>query len=172
MTQRLGLAAALVGDPELLLLDEPTAALDPAGRAEILDLVAAMRGRRTVLLSSHILADVQRVADHVGVLRAGALLYQGATRTLVDEHLAPRWPIRLSEPADDVVTKLRTQPWARRVDVLRGGDIRVDADTMRHGEHGIPEVLASCRAGLVACEPRAADLETAFLALTRTQEPS
>jgi ABC-2 type transport system ATP-binding protein len=172
MTQRLGLAVALVGDPRVLLLDEPTSALDPAGRAEILDLVAAMRGRRTVIFSSHILADVQRVADHVGVLRAGRLLYQGDTRSLVDEHLAPSWVIRLSGSADDVVTKLRGRQWVRRVEVLDGGEIRVDADTMRHGEQGIPDVLASCRAGLIACEPRAADLETAFLALTGKQEPS
>jgi ABC-2 type transport system ATP-binding protein len=172
MTQRLGLAAALVGDPQLLLLDEPTAALDPAGRAEILDLIAGMRGRRTVLLSSHILADVQRVADHVGVLRAGTLLYQGSTRTLVDEHLAPRWLIRLSGSGEEVATKLRNQPWVRRVDVLSNGDIRLDADTMQHGEHGIPDVLASCRAGLVSCEPLAADLETAFLTLTGTGQSS
>jgi ABC-2 type transport system ATP-binding protein len=169
MTQRLGLASALVGDPQLLLLDEPTSALDPAGRAEVLDLVAAMRGQRTVIFSSHILADVQRVADVVGVLRAGRLLYQGETRTLVDEHLHPRWLLRLSGPVDEVVTKLRNQAWARRVEVLDGGRIRVDADSMRNGEHGIPEVLASCRAGLVACEPLAADLESAFLALTRDE---
>jgi ABC-2 type transport system ATP-binding protein len=172
MTQRLGLAAALVGDPQLLLLDEPTSALDPSGRAEILELVAGMRGRRTVIFSSHILDDVQRVADHVGVLRAGTLLYQGDIRTLVDEHLAPSWSIRLSGPVDEVVTKLRGRAWVRRVEVLDGGEIRVDADTMRHGERGIPEVLASCRAGLIACEPRAADLETAFLALTGRQERS
>ena len=94
MTQRLGLAAALIGDPRVLLLDEPTSALDPAGRAEILDLVAAMRGRRTVVFSSHILADVQRVADQVGVLRAGRLSYQGATGALIDEYLDPRWVLR------------------------------------------------------------------------------
>jgi hypothetical protein len=63
MVQRLGLACALVGDPELLILDEPASALDPAGRAEMLDMVAAMRGRRTVIFSSHILADVQRIAQ-------------------------------------------------------------------------------------------------------------
>jgi ABC-2 type transport system ATP-binding protein len=168
MTQRLGLAAALVGDPQLLLLDEPTAALDPAGRAEILDLVGSMRGRRTVILSSHILADVQRVADMVGVLRAGRLLYQGPTRVLIDEHLDPRWMLRLSGPVDQVVTRLQNESWVRRVEALEGERIRVEADTVRHGEQGIPQVIASCGAGLVACEPLAADLESAFLALTRT----
>ena len=78
MTQRLGLACALVADPQLLILDEPTSALDPAGRAELLDLVSGMRGRRTVIFSSHILADVQRVADQVGVLRAGAAALPGS----------------------------------------------------------------------------------------------
>jgi ABC-2 type transport system ATP-binding protein len=70
MTQRLGLACALVSDPQLLILDEPTSALDLAGRAELLDLVARMRGR-TVILSSHILADVQRVADQLGICARG-----------------------------------------------------------------------------------------------------
>ncbi|GAA3344941.1 hypothetical protein GCM10020358_50130 [Amorphoplanes nipponensis] len=166
MTQRLGLAVALVGDPRVLLLDEPTSALDPAGRAEMLDLVAGMRGRRTVIFSSHILADVQRVADVVGVLRAGRLLFQGPTRSLVEEHLDPRWLLRLTGPVDEVVAKLRGRSWVRRVDVLDGARIRVEADTVRHGEYGIPEVVASCRAGLVSCEPVAADLESAFLALT------
>jgi ABC-2 type transport system ATP-binding protein len=166
MTQRLGLAAALIGDPRLLILDEPTSALDPAGRAEILDLVASIRGRRTVIFSSHILADVQRVADHVGVLRAGRLLYQGPTRTLIDEHLTPRWEIRLASPTDPVLRKLATEPWVRHVERLDDGRIRLDADTIAHGEAGIPQVLAACQARLVSCEPLAADLEAAFLALT------
>jgi ABC-2 type transport system ATP-binding protein len=170
MTQRLGLAAALVGDPELLLLDEPTSALDPAGRADILDLVADMRGHRTVIFSSHILADVQRVADHVGVLRHGRLLYQGATRTLIDEHLHPSWTLRLATPAADVAATLSSQPWARRVESLGPDLIRVDADTMEHGERGIPDVLAACGARLMTCEPREADLEAAFLALTGAEE--
>ena len=91
MIQRLALACALVGDPELLILDEPTSALDPAGRAELLDLVAGMRGRRTVIFSSHILADVQRVADEVGILRDGRLEYQGPTQDLIGTYLTPSW---------------------------------------------------------------------------------
>jgi ABC-2 type transport system ATP-binding protein len=170
MTQRLGLAAALVGDPQVLLLDEPTSALDPAGRAEILDLVAAMRGHRTVLFSSHILADVQRVADQVGVLRAGRLIYQGGTRELVDRYLDPRWVLRLNSPVDQVVAALRRESWVRRAETLDGQRIRVDADTLAHGERGIPEVLAGSGARLISCEPLAADLEAAFLALTGEED--
>ena len=109
MVQRLGLACALVSDPELLILDEPTSALDPVGRADILDLVAGLRGQRTVIFSSHILADVQRVADSVGILRDGRLVYQGTARDLIDTYLSPRWLIRLAGDAEP-----SRPPWRRR----------------------------------------------------------
>jgi ABC-2 type transport system ATP-binding protein len=166
MVQRLGLACALVGDPELLILDEPTSALDPAGRAELLGLVAAMRGRRTVIFSSHILADVQRVADQVGILRDGRLLWQGSTSDLIDTYLRPSWLVRIAGDAAAVAAAMAAQPWATRVEPTGAGTIRVDATSIDAGEHGIPAVIAACGAGQVSCEPAAADLESAFLALT------
>jgi ABC-2 type transport system ATP-binding protein len=167
MVQRLGLACALVGNPELLILDEPTSALDPAGRAELLGLVAAMRGRRTVIFSSHILADVQRIADQVGILRDGRLLYQGSTRELVDTFLQPSWLVRVAGDAAPVAA-MTGQQWATRVEPIGADAIRIDASSIEAGEHGIPAVIADCGAGLVSCEPVAADLEAAFLALTGT----
>jgi ABC-2 type transport system ATP-binding protein len=167
MTQRLGLACALVGDPALLILDEPTSALDPAGRAEVLSLVARARERCTVIFSSHILADVQRVADHVGVLRAGRLLYQGPTRELIDTYLRPRWLLRVAGDAAAALAAIQAQPWATRAEYAGAGELRVDAVSLDVGERGIPAALASCGARLVSCEPLAADLESAFLALTK-----
>jgi len=166
MVQRLGLACALVGDPELLILDEPTSALDPAGRAELLGLVAAMRGRRTVIFSSHILADVQRVADEVGILRDGRLLYQGPTQELISTYLTPSWLVRLAGEARQVAAAMEAAGWATRVEPAGDDAIRVDAVTVEAGERGIPAVIAGCGARQVACEPVAADLESAFLALT------
>ncbi len=139
MIQRLGLACALAGDPELLILDEPAAALDPAGRAELLALVAAMRGRRTVIFSSHILADVQRIADHVGILRDGRLLYQGPVRDLIDTYLQPRWLLRIAGDTGPVAAGLAAQPWAT-VAAAGPGTLRVDAATIEAGERGIPAV--------------------------------
>jgi len=167
MTQRLGLACALVGDPRLLILDEPTSALDPAGRAEVLSLVARLRGRCTVIFSSHILADVQRVADHVGILRAGHLLYQGPTQQLIDTYLRPRWLLRVADDPAPVIAVIQAQPWATRVEHLGSSEFRVDATSLDAGERGIPAALAACGARLVSCEPLAADLESAFLALTK-----
>ena len=150
MVQRLGLACALVGDPELLILDEPTSALDPAGRAELLDLVAGMRGSRTVIFSSHILADVQRVADEVGILRDGRLLYQGPTRDLIDTYLTPSWLVRLAGETQQVTAAMEAAGWATRVGPAGGDAIRVDAATFEAGERGIPAVIASCGARQVA----------------------
>ncbi len=166
MVQRLGLACALVGDPELLILDEPTSALDPVGRADMLDLVASLRGQRTVIFSSHILADVQRVADNVGILRDGRLLYQGTARDLIDTYLSPRWLIRIAGDAAPVAAAMARAGWVTSVASAGPDVIRVDAISMEAGERGIPAVLAACGARQVSCEPDAADLESAFLALT------
>jgi len=166
MVQRLGLACALVGGPELLILDEPTSALDPAGRAEMLSLVAAMRGRRTVIFSSHILADVQRIADQVGILRDGRLLYQGPTRELIDTYLEPSWLVRIAGDPRPVAAALAGEPWVTRVELAGADSLRVDATGIEAGERGIPAVIAGCDARQVSCEPVAADLESAFLALT------
>jgi ABC-2 type transport system ATP-binding protein len=170
MVQRLGLAAALVGDPELLIMDEPASALDPAGRADLLTLVAAMRGSRTVIFSSHILADVQRIADQVGILRDGRLVYQGGTQQLIDTYLTPSWLLRIAGDPAPVAAALSAQPWAVQVGTAGPGIIRIDAVSIEAGERGIPAVIAGCGARQVSCEPVAADLESAFLALTAVAE--
>jgi ABC-2 type transport system ATP-binding protein len=166
MMQRLGLACALVGDPELLILDEPTSALDPAGRAEMLAQVAAMRGRRTVIFSSHILSDVQRIADEVGILRGGRLLYQGGMQELIDTYLTPTWLVRIASDTSAVMAAAASQSWARRVELIEPGLLRIEATSIEAGERGLPAVIAACRARLVSLEPADADLESAFLALT------
>ena len=79
MKQRLGIAATLLGDPSLLILDEPTNGLDPAGIVEVRELIRNLcnDGQRTVILASHLLGEVEQVCDRVGVLARGRLLYSG-----------------------------------------------------------------------------------------------
>lgn len=166
MVQRLGLACALVADPQLLILDEPTSALDPAGRADMLALVTAMRGTRTVIFSSHILSDVQRIADQVGILRDGSLLYQGGMQDLIDHHLTPSWLVRIAGDPAPVAAAVAAQPWAVEVRETGPGALRIDADSIEAGERGIPAVIAACGARQVSCEPAEATLESAFLSLT------
>jgi ABC-2 type transport system ATP-binding protein len=84
MLQRTGLAAALVSDPEMLVLDEPMSGLDPVGRKEVRDLVYAERDRgRTIFFSTHILSDVEAMCDRVAILREGKVVVQGALRDLL-----------------------------------------------------------------------------------------
>ncbi|EPC80990.1 putative ABC transporter ATP-binding protein YxlF [Lacticaseibacillus paracasei subsp. paracasei Lpp37] len=73
MRQRLGIAQALLNTPKLLICDEPTSALDPQGRTDFLQLLASLRGQTTILFSTHILSDVERICDHVGILHHGRL---------------------------------------------------------------------------------------------------
>jgi len=98
MRSRLALAVALLGEPDLLVLDEPQNGLDPEGisslRRTITDLVA---GGRTVLLSSHLLAEVAHVADDVGVLAGGRLLFQGPLGTMAPDGDRERAYFRLTE---------------------------------------------------------------------------
>jgi ABC-type multidrug transport system ATPase subunit len=83
MKQRLGVASALMGEPELIVLDEPTNGLDPAGMADMHALIVAMaRGGQTVLLSSHLLAEVQEICDRVGVISDGRLLRESTVADL------------------------------------------------------------------------------------------
>ena len=77
MKQRLGLAATLIGEPQLLLLDEPCSALDPIGRREILDVIFRLKSKSTVLFSTHLLSDVEAVCDSVTVVDHGKTLYEG-----------------------------------------------------------------------------------------------
>ena len=84
MLQRIGLAQALINDPKLVVLDEPTAGVDPAGSHQIRDLIVDLRRRGiTVLLSSHLLAQVQEVCDRVGILANGALVREGRLEELI-----------------------------------------------------------------------------------------
>lgn len=99
MRQRLGIARALLGEPDLLILDEPTNGLDPAGIREIRQLIADAPARfgTTILVSSHMLGEVEQMASHVGVMNQGRLLFQGTLPDLV--RTAPhRLEIRLDDP--------------------------------------------------------------------------
>ena len=103
MKQRLGLAYAILGDPELLFLDEPTNGMDPAGMAEVRDLIRSLgTGGRTVLLSSHLLHEVEQVCDSVGILSKGKLIVQGKVEDLVHSREGERVRLRTTDNAKAV----------------------------------------------------------------------
>jgi ABC-2 type transport system ATP-binding protein len=112
--QRLGIAQAAINDPELLILDEPVAALDPLGRRDVLQILASFRGRSTVFYSTHILADVQRVSDRVVILHQGRLVAQGPIEQLL---AGDRSVFQVTVYGDGVAVcdRLRPIPWVKTI---------------------------------------------------------
>ena len=98
MRQRLGLAQALVNQPEVLFLDEPVSALDPAGRKEVLELIEQMQGKCTVFMSTHILADVERICDSVGIINHGKMVSMAPRQELLERYAVPAIELAVEAP--------------------------------------------------------------------------
>ncbi|MGH3432814.1 MAG: ABC transporter ATP-binding protein [Thermocrispum sp.] len=160
MKQRLGLAAALLKEPELLILDEPTNGLDPAGMADMRVTIRRLAGDGcTVLLSSHLLAEVEQICDRVGVLNHGRLI----TETTVAELRSGGTLRVVADPADQARERLRALIGAERVRV-DGSVIDLDVDATQAARVNAELVGA----GIAVSELRwhEPDLEHSFLQLT------
>lgn len=134
MTTRLGIAASLINDPELLIWDEPTAGLDPAGRKYTLDLIREIGKTRTVIVSSHILSDIDRVCDYVGIMHDGKLIYCDSVKVLKQTIGRNNVEIEVDGSElllDDFSRKLETMPGIMGFE-RKGGylDVRFLPDTM------------------------------------------
>ena len=100
MKQRLGIAQALFNRPRLLICDEPTSSLDPVGRREILDILTAAKEHTTILFSTHILSDVERICDEVAFLHDGHIALQESMQKLKRDHARTGYEIELEYPED------------------------------------------------------------------------
>jgi ABC-2 type transport system ATP-binding protein len=167
MLQRLGLAAAIVNNPDLLLLDEPAAALDPAGRREVLDLIAAMKGRSTILFSSHILDDVQEVCDDIGILRRGEMVYQGSLDGLLQRYAVAEFGVGLRSGADDVRDMLSEEPWVTSVGVGPDEMLSIVVSDTAEAETRIIQILAESGYRVLFVTNSTHSLEQVFLEVTR-----
>jgi len=170
MRQRLGLAQALMNRPQVLLLDEPVSALDPGGRKEILELIGGLNDQATVFMSTHILEDVDRVCDTIGVIDHGRLVALETRDALLDRYAIPAVEVEFDAGTDAVAA------WAERMSRHRAAaGVETDGRRVRirlAGSAGAAgeaqrEVLGS---GLTVLEYRIArpSLEDAFLRLVES----
>ena len=162
MKQRLGLAAALLGFPKLLILDEPTNGLDPAGIQEMRELICSLPGQfgMTVLVSSHLLSEIDQMADHVGIIREGELVFQD---TLAALHARSRHHLALRTTDNGEAARLLGE--SKLPCTLEDGylilPLLTDADAAK-----LSRFLAAHRVDLLRMEERQKSLEDIFLELT------
>lgn len=166
MRQRLGVAAALIHHPEVLFLDEPASALDPVGRKEVLDLIENLRGQCTVVMSTHILADVERVCDVVGIIAKGKMLVQSPREELLERYAVPAFEVE----ADDHVALSRWAEDLRRISWVtavtsQNGTLRITVKDVQTAKHDL--LTQAVGAGLVLnrYEEIRPSLEDVFLQL-------
>ena len=166
MKQRLGLAYALLGDPELLFLDEPTNGMDPAGMAEVRELIRNLgTDERTVLLSSHLLHEVEEVCDSVAILSKGRLIAQGKVADLLRQS---QEQVRV-RTTDDIaaVPILSALDWVEAV-TTEAEALMVTAPTARSGE--LTAALSRSAVYVTEMTPVQASLEEYFLDVTGEDE--
>ena len=120
--QRLGIAQAQIHSPELLILDEPAAALDPLGRRDVLSILEQFRTTSTVFYSTHILDDVQRVSDTVCILNHGKIVAQGPIGTILADETETSYSVEVQGDVARAKTALLEQPWVDEVTVDEGED--------------------------------------------------
>jgi ABC-2 type transport system ATP-binding protein len=168
MRQRLGIGQALVSRPSVLVLDEPATSLDPEGRRDILDLVASLRGASTVLFSSHILGDVERVCDRVAILDRGRLVIEAPLTELLGRHVAPAYRLvpapRPEALRPGLLTRLDGVPWADTV-TPDGGSVRVTLTNDEEGARAILPLVVESGVVLETFERIHPTLEEVFLSL-------
>ena len=164
MKQRLGVAAGLLGDPELLILDEPTNGLDPTGMADMRDLLRTLADQgQTVLLSSHLLGEVEQICDRVGVIAGGRLL----TESTVADLRGQATILVRAEPLSTARDVVASVVGADRVSTV-DGSLRLSIGIDRSAELNRALVLAGVAVSEV--RPLERTLEDAFFAMTTSEE--
>jgi ABC-2 type transport system ATP-binding protein len=140
MHQRLGIAQALIHHPPVLLLDEPTSSLDPAGRYEVLELIEKLRGQVTVFLSSHILNDIERVCDRVAIIRKGELILVTQREELMDQYAVNAIELELDRACLPVpnafLAELHAQPWFESLQEARN-PLRITVTSVDEAKRGL-----------------------------------
>lgn len=164
MKQRLAIAQALVHDPDIIIMDEPTSALDPIGRKDVMNIILKLKGKKTVFYSTHILEDVEKVCDHIGILEQGTLVLQESIHSIKERYFDNDVFIVTKEPNKDVYEVLQN----KNID----NNIRLEEDGLRceinakTSSHDILELLLESGITVLSYTPKKVTLEDVFIEVT------
>ncbi|MCD6363704.1 MAG: ABC transporter ATP-binding protein [Synergistetes bacterium] len=169
--QRVALAQALISDPDLLILDEPTSGLDAVQIAEVRSLIKSLRGKHTVILSTHILPEVTATCDRVIIVSGGRIVAEDTLEGL-EARLRPskKVEVKVARYVDKVVEELKKLPSIISVSPSGDGSILVEYPQNLDLREDIARVIVSAGAGLLELKPVTMTLEEVFLELVTEEE--
>lgn len=170
MKQRLGLAAALFNNPELVFLDEPTSALDPEGRMEVLDFIEGLKkSETTVFFSTHILSDIERVCDEVSILNQGKILVSDKLDNLKNKYIQPIFDIEFEENIRELESNLKSIPWIEKT-VVKDNKANIYVHDIVKAKQELLGIIAMENNPVVSYNLRKSDLEDIFIRLVNKDD--
>ncbi|MDI6816914.1 MAG: ABC transporter ATP-binding protein [Actinomycetota bacterium] len=165
MKQRLGIAQALMNDPQVLILDEAVSALDPIGRKEVLNILEELRKEKTIFMSTHILADVDRICDDVAIIDRGKLVIQSPLAVLKEKYASPILKVDFTRDPGAAVPELERSSWVKKVE-KSGNQIRIWLQDSEVMESNIPlKTLAGFDIGILSYGLTLPETEDLFVEL-------
>ncbi len=169
--QRVGISQALVSDPEVLILDEPTVGLDPRQVAEVRSLIKELRGKHTIILSTHILPEVQATCERIIIVNRGRIVVQETIdRLSLNMAQTGRVYFRIVKPTPALVQQLTSAKGVTAVRQPQADSFEVDTDGTKDTAAGLAAQIVSSGAGLVEMRQESFNLEDVFLKLTTSEE--
>lgn len=165
MKQRLGLAQALLPDPKLIILDEPTSSLDPQGRKEILDLIKSFKGDKTVFFSTHILSDVERICDRIAILKEGKLLIEDSLENIKKRYSRHRIIIETSN-VERLIERVKGFVQVKSIERRNNNGVILEVSDILPIQIEIPKIIVEENLLLERWEVLEPSLEDIFLEVT------
>lgn len=171
MRQRLGLAAVLAGDPQLLLLDEPSSALDPEGRRELSLIIKSLsRQGKTIFISTHILDDIEKICDRIGLLHGGGIFMEKSLEELNQEFLLPSYEAVFDRALPSQILKdLEKFPWMDKMEE-REGHFIFHLKNEESARTGLVKALAALDLPIQSLNRRKHSLEDIFIRMVNSHE--
>jgi ABC-2 type transport system ATP-binding protein len=167
--QRLGIAQANINFPDLLILDEPAAALDPIGRRDVLEIMERLRKYATIFYSTHILDDVERVSDKVAILNKGDLIAQGSIKELFATKEGSTFTVKIEGDGDKTQNRISDQSWVSEIETIQEKDcitLHVNVSDVKQAKSKLLRLILSDESiEVVEFGQKEYDLEEIFMEL-------